>query len=378
MEPLSGTREPPAPPARAIVALPCRFVNIFPLWLNSDDPALLPEMAELQLAAASVTRNADLAVRLVRSEGGRSLVTAVALPGDPPAKLCEPEVAEFVASPDAERLPPDSVVVWEEAGQRVIAVTSGEVPVYWESRAATVPEEIFGDLACLLARLETEGVVARVGRIVLRLPSTPALREELARRFDAEVAVEDRPAPRLPPQDAARLVPVSVLQKRAAARQRRMLIRAAVLFGVAVLGAAALLFGRQQMLAIENARLKKALDAEEARVAAVSAAQARWAALRPALDPDLYPVERLLQASLLMPADGLRLTIFEQSVEDGALRVLIIGEAASPQAAFAFSESVRTHPAWSMFQWQIPQPAILPNNAARFRMEGTFPYASSL
>jgi hypothetical protein len=80
----------------------------------------------------------------------------------------------------------------------------------------------------------------------------------------------------------------------------------------------------------------------------------------------------------LIPADGLKLTLFDQSVKDGALKVLIVGEAAAPNAAFAFTESLRNNPAWQGFTWEIPPPTILPNSTARFTMEGSFPYASPL
>lgn len=377
-QPLPDPAAPPVPPPKAIVALPARCVTILPLWLNSDDPALLPGMAEMQLASAGLTRNTAPEVRLVRSENGRSLVTALFLPSDPPAPLCQPWVSEFLPSPDTEHLHPDSVTVWAEDGHRVIAVTSGATPVYWESRRAADTRDLPQDLSCVLARFESEGVLRALKKIVLRLPVPPDLPRELSARFHAEILLEQRPPPQLPPPEAVRLVPAVVSQKRDEARRRQTILRAAAAVLLLIIGAAALLFGQQQALRLQNARLKRSLDAEEPRVAAVSAAQSRWAALRPALDPDLYPVERLLQASLLMPADGLRLSIFEQSIEDGVMRVILIGEAATPQAAFAFTEAVRSHPSWSMFQWQIPQPTILPNNAARFRMEGTFPYAASL
>ncbi len=378
LESFSEENEPPVPESQTIVALPGRFVNIYPLWLHSDDPAVLSEMAEIQLSAIGLLRAATPVVRLIRSESGRSLVTAIVLHSDPHVRLCAPEAAEFIASPECENLPPDAAVIWEEVGQRLIAFTSGEVPVYWESRRVTEPDEIAGDLACLLTRLTGEGVMGALNKIVLRIPSTAEFRAQLKQHFQVDVVSEERPSPRIPSQDASRVVPSSVVQKRLAVQRKKLLLRVASLAGFLIFGLVGLLFGRQELLVLENAKMKRVLDAEEPRVTAVSNAQLQWATLRPAIDPDLYPVERLLQLALLMPTDGLRLTVFEQSIEAGELRVLIIGEVSSPQAAFSFSESVRTHPAWRQFRWQIPQPTILPNNAAQFRMEGTFLYASSL
>jgi hypothetical protein len=134
--------------------------------------------------------------------------------------------------------------------------------------------------------------------------------------------------------------------------------------GLAYLLVLTLAFG---WLALQKAGLKR-LDAQLAQlqpeVEASKASQNRWIQLQPAADPGRFMVEILNSIqSAVGPAD-VKITEFKMSVREFS----ISGEASSLAEAIEYSSRLKKDPALFGFQLQSPNPNILPNERAQFRI----------
>jgi len=139
----------------------------------------------------------------------------------------------------------------------------------------------------------------------------------------------------------------------------------AIPYGLVLLGVG-LYFG---WLSLRAQSLRSELAALEAEVSLFQDTARDWRLVRSAVDSDFYPVEILYGLVQNMPANGLRLTLYDMT--DG--RVTVQGEAASASQATQFFAAVSAVPALQPLQWQMPTPALLPNNAAQFQLTGNVP-----
>jgi hypothetical protein len=88
--------------------------------------------------------------------------------------------------------------------------------------------------------------------------------------------------------------------------------------------------------------------------------------MEPAIEPGGYPVEVFHQCLGLLKAGGIRLKTFELK----ETRVLITGEGSSVNAVLRLREDLKGAPVLQTFDWDFPQPRILPDGRAEFRAEG--------
>ncbi len=373
--PLGG--DPPS-----LVALPATSARCHPLWLQTDDPSLVDEMARLQLTALGLVREGDdvpIETIPIHVADGRSLILGI-VPGNiPPPALNEFQKARFVPSPLLERLPADALTFWHESGHWVFVFSRGEQPAYWFTRApGPVDLPMIADLRATTLRLLVDGVIAPLKEIHSWHPLSPEESALFLHGLNATVICGERPPPRNDSDKTLDLPPPEIIRRRRSAALRAKIgswtaaLAGILLVAVGVLGYQ--IAARQ----IKVGELRAKIAERQDRVEQISTEQLRWARLRPAVDPDLAPLERLHQLASLMPASGLRLTLFTQSIVEGELKVVIAGEASNTPTAFSFTEAVKNHPAWAGYTWNIPQPTILPNSTARFRMEGALAYATAI
>ncbi len=78
-------------------------------------------------------------------------------------------------------------------------------------------------------------------------------------------------------------------------------------------------------------------------------------------------MEILRQVVESLPPQGIRLTIFDVAPE----RITVEGEAISASHATKYFETVSQQAGMADIDWQMPPPALLPNNTARFQIVGT-------
>ena len=120
-------------------------------------------------------------------------------------------------------------------------------------------------------------------------------------------------------------------------------------------------------LAFQKAGLRR-LDAQLAQlqpeVEASKASQNRWIQLQPAADSSRFLVEILaVIQGAIGPAD-IKITEFKMGVREFS----IAGEAASLAEAIEYAGRLKKDPGFSGFQIQSPNPNILPNERAQFRI----------
>jgi hypothetical protein len=131
-------------------------------------------------------------------------------------------------------------------------------------------------------------------------------------------------------------------------------------------------------LEAEAARIESVLNlpvdsgtkAEQDRIRAehemVTAAQARWSALRFVLEPRRYPVAHLDGLSRCLAASDVVLTRFESKITE----VTVAGTASSAMDAYKYFNAVAKDGALGVYSWSMVQPLIGADGAATFEMKG--------
>ncbi len=132
---------------------------------------------------------------------------------------------------------------------------------------------------------------------------------------------------------------------------------------------AALLAGGFCWLALEKSRIGK-LDQRIAelqpQVELSNARQARWRNLEPAVEPSRYLIELLYQASQNVGGADIRITEFQVNPKEFAFSA----EAANVSEAIEYVGRLKKNPELSSFKLDSPNPNILPNERAQFRVSG--------
>jgi hypothetical protein len=137
------------------------------------------------------------------------------------------------------------------------------------------------------------------------------------------------------------------------------LAAAYLVFVLAGLGAFAHLKWREHAL-------ETGLKANAGTVDRLSETAARWQAVRPAVDPAMYPMECLRACVQVLPAE-VRLTQFQHAPQ----KVLVMGEGKDAASIVRFFNAVKADPFLKQWTWAMPQPQVMANNHAQFQLEGT-------
>lgn len=137
----------------------------------------------------------------------------------------------------------------------------------------------------------------------------------------------------------------------------------------AATGYAALLAAGFGWLAFEKSRISKmdqAIAELQPRVELSNQRQSKWRALEAALDPSRYLVEVLHQAAKAAGAADIRITEFQMNTREFAFS----GEAVNVAEAIEYVGRLRKEPELGGFKIDSPNPNILPNERAQFRVTG--------
>ena len=98
----------------------------------------------------------------------------------------------------------------------------------------------------------------------------------------------------------------------------------------------------------------------------VTAAQARWAALRMALEPRRYPVAHLDGLTRCLTAGDVMLTRFESKVSE----ISVGGVARSAMDAYNYFNAVSADGPLGVYSWSMLQPGIGADGSATFEIKG--------
>lgn len=361
-------------PAKSLVSLPMRFHGI--------DPGRRESAVQLELEAAGLaaeSQHPHLFEARVHDDQARdqrawACVQAAALPRE---ALDGGIDSKFAPSVTFQKLTPGSVTVWDEAGTLAMAIPDAAGnPLHCQ---ALTSREADGDAAaeirCILAAAELAGASPEVDAVALRItargePAGGDKKSDFANALDVPV-VEQPPQAPAAPATIWRLAPEPIIQQRAARKQRwtmTLIAASAVLVIAAGLGAfAAGLWNRQNAIAIEQERLA----GQEPQLRRIREARDHWAELQIALTPEQYAVELFHQLVLLLPPEGIRLTLFEI----GDDKLTIAGEASTVNHAISLREDLAASAAFKDWKFGegFPSPSVLPDGRAEFHAEGKRP-----
>lgn len=349
-----------------LFAVPARQVVAVPLWLDSDDPAVVEASVLLELEVRGFTSEgamADVSVRQVAKENGRTLVVVSVFPSDFEKRFPDVAAQRYEVSASLLPLDEDSQTVWREGGEIVAAYTRGKTLVYWTTwDAAATGREIQTWLKSTTLGLLASGFISRRPAHVVVDDGFNV--SDLGFEFIPVVRPLGPPALEMAKCDWRPASAVEAEQRRLGrARFRRIGLAVAVAYALLVFIAG----GYLVWLNIQGTRLSADIDSLRSEATQIQPMIRQWQSVGPSIDSRRFPLEILRQVVESLPPQGIRLTIFDVTPE----RITVEGEAISASHAAKYFETVSHQNGMTDIDWQMPPPALLPNNTARFQIVGT-------
>ncbi|MDR2463099.1 MAG: hypothetical protein LBD30_04890, partial [Verrucomicrobiales bacterium] len=297
--------------AHSQVALPVSQVTVFPLWLTTEDGALLAGMLELQLekrGLLAASRGETVSdYRVLRREDGRTLVSVSVLSRDFPESWCIGKVRRYVSAADYVDRTAGQISLWRELGQLAVTFSvNGEWVYALTLHGRITGAELAGEIRRALLQLEAAQINLQPAGLLAWDEHDRAMLEQTARELRLPLTVTDHMPLSLPLADR-NLVPVKARQEqqRQARRQRnrRILRGAGLLYLLGVL----MVSGWLGRLWWERHELEKKLAAHREEVSIIRTTALRWQSLEPAILPETYPLEVMFRCARLLPEEGVRL-----------------------------------------------------------------------
>jgi hypothetical protein len=354
-----------------VLAFPVSQVFCLPLWLNETDPAQFAGMIPLQLELHGLQARGNHPMifdwSVVRREGTRTLVLVGILPDSFPEDMHVEAYDEFDLSARYFSFPENALTLWRERDRLVMAITDGQNLVYHQALTeGQITPRILQDLNCIQATLAMQGVTPGWQRIMLWTPVSPEELTLLRTSQTLPINQGGKPVPQRPAQPW-KLIPAEVGEARRA-REIRLWRNRGLWIALAVYLLVVIGLGTRYSITSSRVATLHQWSAEHAQaLALVHDTRSAWKELSPVVDKTSYPLELLLHAAEVLPANQLHLTLFEDT--DGHL--LIKGEAQNVSAAFQFLEALKHDPHFTGYTWDMGQPHLLPNDLAQLQIEGT-------
>jgi hypothetical protein len=382
-----GQAEDPATAANGggvVMALPARACRTFAFSAPTEDKQLVRKLAFAQLEKRGLTQSGGEPVpfdcRVLEQGGGRSVVSVDVLMPGASATLSAAKAAAAAPSARLFPIPQDKLVVMEEQGRLVLCAGSGGRLLHSQIVSATrdlnghaAPEIRIAALA-----LQQQGVLHDVRGVELWGDFSTEEAKELSRQLELPVEATARPAPDcalVRREGGTQLLPAASRQQM---RRRRLGWMKWAALALLPLAPAWWIYEKHRELTkveAEAARMESTLDvpadtAADAEVRAghalVTAAQARWTALRTALEPRRYPVAHLEGLTRCLAAADVVLTRFESKVSE----VSVSGTARSAMDAYNYLNAVNADKPLGVYAWSMAQPALANDGTANFELKG--------
>jgi hypothetical protein len=360
-----------------LFALPVHQVYAVPMWVNATDDAALPDLIHLQLERRGLVSRPgeDLVMQYERiaQTAQQKLLLVTVLPEQLPLELQMAQAKQFEVSARFWPLPENEIVLFKEDRRIAVAVTRDDKLCYFQS---IVQDELnpaaIHEVLCIRLQLEAQRIADHLTGITLWGEFSDDQVGPLGTALQLPVKVQAKPTPQLP-NSGCRLIPHSVrlahVESARKTKAHQVALSVAGLYVLFLLGWMSLVAWEQ----FETSRLGADLDSTAGVVQELSQTAARWRDLQPAINPELYPVELLYRSAQALPSEGVRLTLFEEREN----KLLITGEARNARAAFKFKEDLEKDKGLATRRWQMPQPQPLPNDSAKFQIEGVSSYATT-
>ena len=353
------------------LALPVSQVFCLPLWLNETDPKQFAGIIPLQLELRGLQPRGNGAPvfdwSVVEQEESRTLVMVGVLPGTLDPELHAEAYEAFDLSARYLPFAADALTIWREQDRLMMAITRGTSLVYYQALSeGTITTRIVQDLNCAQVTLKMQQILKPLQKVVLWTDITAEELTMLQEALHLAITREERPDPVAPAQ-AWKLIPTMVHEAKRARESQQWLKRGVLMFLLVYLLAVGWLISQYVRTSMGVDELRKWQTANAQPLADIQAAQATWKELGPVVDTNNYPLELLFHASLSIPADQLRLTLFESS----GTHIMIKGEAKNVAGAFQFLSKLKGDPFFSCYTLEMGNPRPLPNDLASFQIDGT-------
>ena len=354
--------------SQAVACWPATSTMTLPVWIAEGGDA--EKIVALELEARGATRAGDpvtFTLDETVKENGRRLFAVHLLRNGKAvfihsgARWCDASIRWLPAEKDA-------IHLWLENGVACYALTRGTNIVFADSLRNTEPTASdFRSIRRVIQRLCAEGVLTTAPSSMIAFAPAPTGWREPAQRIFPHLRFGEVERQPTPPRSVRDISSTSVTDFRNAAKFRSK-ARAGVLALAAVLtifaSVAGIQFARE---ATEIRRLEATIEVQRTDVDRLVGIARDWQVVEPALTPKFYPLDILRDCAAQLPDTGARLTLFSVNGPE----VVIQGEAANHPTAFGFAESVKKSTTLAQYEWEIPQPSLLPNNTASFQMRGT-------
>jgi hypothetical protein len=353
------------------LALPVSQVFCLPLWLNETDAKQFAGMIPLQLELRGLQpRGTEPAVfdwTVVAQEGTRTLVLVGVLPAALAPEIHAEAYEAFDLSARYLPFPENTLTIWREHDRLAVAITRGRHLVYYQALAeGQITPRVVQDLNCAQATLAMQEIVTPLQKILLWTEISPEEQAALQGALPLPIEQEECPPPVTPPQ-TWKLTPSIVGEAKRTRAGRRLQRRALLVFLAVYLAAVGWLAYRYVSTSLQVDELRKWQSEHAQALDLVHEGRAAWQDLTPVVDKKNYPLELLLEAYQSIPLDQLHLTDFEA----GNGNLAIQGEAKNVSGAFLFFSKLKSDPYFSGYTLTMANPSPLPNDLAKFQIEGT-------
>ena len=180
-----------------------------------------------------------------------------------------------------------------------------------------------------------------------------------------EVAPGKKPNPTLPDEPCG-LVPTDVAEKkRREARAKRLRIILAALAGLYIIGMG-IWIGNYARIQLKANALEAEVAAKQDEFDLVNETRRRYDALKPAIEPEFFPVETMYNLFERLPPRGIRFKQIDITPE----QVFVSAEAVSQPVALSYQNQVKKSAALGKFEWSAPPPTPNRQGRADFKLTG--------
>lgn len=356
-----------------LIAVPARRTFSLALWIPAENPEVFQDLILTQLEmrglAGRLRDNTTFAWQEIVREGNEILVHATILPANLAPRYWHGDVTDYAVSASFLPLDSDAITIWREQGGWVTAVTRSGKLVHFQSLATPDPGPAMAlEVLMMQAALEAGNMIGENLPIICYRQTGDILDlAEWNKSTQTPIELREFPPP-IRPETPPGCMPLAVRDLQAQKAKNARLHRLAFAVIAAYLLLVFLLAGRTFWLHWQAQQRQAAINRDVPAVAATQETMDKWQALLPALEPSTYPLEILYQTSRLLPKEGVRLTLFETSLD----RVLIQGEASTLAAALKFQDDLKKNADLAaLYDWSAEGPKQLPNGSTRFQIDGT-------
>lgn len=356
---------------QTVCGIPARLVVAAPLWIETVEESTIGEIVRLEVEmkglAAGERLAQDLAFEVLCREEARVLVRAMVFPAEWPGEFFFPAAEAYEPGPLLAALQDNTLHLWREFDDLVAVVVWNGSVVCWET---TSFQDELGEIETWLRCLMTQ--VASL----IALPDDFAIKDwagvlrNLPAGFSRTCFLSDSDRNEGPAMAATppRLgwLPAAQREARKAGHSRRMLVR-----GLAAAAALAVLAMLPVLVSTVWTNMKirgveEKIAKLDGRISPLRDIAARWMRVEAAVDDRFFPLEVLHAVVSSIPSGGVRLTVFEMSLD----KLLVEGEATNVSTATEFFNKLRENQEAPDISWEMPPVSVKANNVAHFVITG--------